>query len=81
MTGEMHPASSFRQVNQCTSVPLRFAPGGSLFVVFRTPTDMAHAGGRRDFPAFQPVAEIGGPWTVEFDPRWGEHRHPCSSIR
>jgi hypothetical protein len=28
----------------------------------------------RNFPKFQPVAEIGGPWTVEFDPRWGGPR-------
>jgi hypothetical protein len=73
VTGEMRPASDFRQANRCTTVSLRFAPGGSLFIVFRTPTGLAQSAGR-NFPELEPVAEIGGPWTVEFDPRWGGPR-------
>ncbi len=41
--------------------------------MFRTPTDLVRSAGR-NFPEFQPVAEISGPWTVEFDPRWGGPR-------
>ena len=25
----------------------------------------------RNFPVFQPVQELSGPWTVHFDPKWG----------
>jgi hypothetical protein len=73
VTGEMRPAMDFKAKNGCTTLPLRLEPSGSLFVVFRKPLEQMHRAGR-NFPKFQPVAEIGGPWTVEFDPRWGGPR-------
>lgn len=73
VTGEMRPAPDFQFANGRTTLPLRFAPSGSLFVVFRTPTDRLHAAGR-NFPELEPIADVGGPWTVEFDPRWGGPR-------
>ena len=66
----MRPAAAFRQANCATTVPLRFAPSGSVFIVFRTPTDRAESAGR-NFPSLEPLAELSGAWTVEFDPRWG----------
>jgi hypothetical protein len=73
VTGEMRPAMDFRQANGCTTVPLKLAPSGSLFVVFRAPTDRVHSAGH-NFPELEPIADVGGPWTVEFDPRWGGPR-------
>jgi hypothetical protein len=73
VTGEMRPASAFQQANGCTTVPLEFAPSGSIFVVFRTPTERVRSNGR-NFPELETVAELGGPWTVAFDPRWGGPR-------
>jgi hypothetical protein len=71
--GQMRPAAAFRQENGLTTVPLQFAPTGSLFVVFRAATDRVRSAGR-NFPALEPVAKLTGPWTVEFDPRWGGPR-------
>ena len=51
-------------------MPLKFDPSGSLLVVFRTPTDVKESHGT-NFPEFEPVQTIGGPWSVAFDPKWG----------
>ena len=59
-----------RSETRCTSVPLKFDPSGSLLVVFRTPTDVKESHGQS--PEFEPVQTIGGPWSVAFDPKWGE---------
>lgn len=68
--GKRRPASAFRQHNGRTTLPLEFEPGGSLFVIFRNPTNVAQADGR-NFPEFKTVAGIDGPWIVKFDPKWG----------
>jgi hypothetical protein len=73
VTGEIRPALAFKQENQGTTVTLKFGPSGSLFLIFRTPTDVAQSQGQ-NFPDFEPVQEIGGPWTVAFDPQWGGPR-------
>jgi len=55
-----------------TTVPLEFAPCGSLFVVFRKPAETGTAPtAKRNFPRWAPHYELAGPWTVRFDPRWG----------
>lgn len=70
VTGEQRVAAAYEQTDGRTSMPLEFAPHGSLFVIFRKPADVAQAKGR-NFPEFKPLQELGGPWTVQFDPRWG----------
>lgn len=70
MTGETRPAKAFSQTNGRTTVPLRFEPNGSLFVVFRKPVDGAESNGQ-NFPEFRSVQEIDGSWEVSFDPDWG----------
>jgi hypothetical protein len=75
VTGRTRQASAFTQRNRCTTVPLKFEPSGSLFVVFREPTQTAQASGQ-NFPVFKPVLKIDGPWTVAFDPRWGGPKDP-----
>ena len=56
-----------------TRVPLEFAPCGSWFILFRQPAGSPPAqtpdGG--NFPRLSRLAELTGPWTVRFDPRWG----------
>jgi hypothetical protein len=42
-TGKMERAPLFRETNGCTTVPLRFDPAGSVFVVFRQPVSGDHA--------------------------------------
>jgi hypothetical protein len=72
VTGESRPADAFKQAGGRTSVPLEFAPYGSLFVVFRQPISMEAQGeASSNFPAYSIQVEIQGPWSVSFDPKWG----------
>jgi hypothetical protein len=53
-------------------VPLALEPGQSFFIVFRQKADAPSAPGKeQNFFKLEPLAEVAGPWQVEFDPRWG----------
>jgi hypothetical protein len=69
VTGTCRLARAFTQTNGCTTVPLEFAPHGSLFVIFRKSARALGTG--RNFPSFTKVCELTGPWEVRFDPKWG----------
>jgi hypothetical protein len=71
VTGESWTAGRFKQGEGVTTVPLEFAPYGSLFVVFRQRISTAVMGIGQNFPVYSPVAQVEGPWTVSFDPKWG----------
>lgn len=70
LTGQIRNASSYRQESGRTVLSLELASSGSLFVVFRQPTDQLEARGR-NVPELDRLTELSGPWTVHFDPRWG----------
>lgn len=77
VTGEMRRLPVFRTDGGRTLVPLEFAAGQSLFVVFREPT--AEAPGpapKGNFEAPRVLRELTGPWEVTFDPEWGGPREP-----
>jgi hypothetical protein len=42
-----------------------------MFVVFRHDAQAANVVSGRNFPTFSTPYEIDGPWTVQFDPKWG----------
>ncbi len=70
--GQVIPCRAFQQQQGRTMLPLRLAPSGSLFVVFRKPIDAKIAGkAASNFPDTEALFTITGPWTVRFDPRWG----------
>ena len=72
VTGRMQPAAAFQQSAGRTTLPLEFAPYGSLFIVFRTPVAVdARGSAVRNFPAYRDAQELVGPWRVQFDPKWG----------
>ena len=73
LNGEIRDAVAFTQTNDHrTTVPLELGPRGSLFVVFRKPIEAIRSGaGDRNFPVYSQIAEVKGPWTVYFDPKWG----------
>jgi hypothetical protein len=75
LTGETRVAAAFRIAEGCTSVPMEFAASGSIFVVFRQPAAMTEATGE-NFPVRESLTELGGPWTVQFDPTWGGPEQP-----
>jgi hypothetical protein len=72
VTGERRDATAFRQANGRTTVPLEFGPGGSIFVVFQKPiaTDVAGETAS-NYPGTSVLTTLPGPWTVNFDPKWG----------
>ena len=72
VTGEIRDATAFRQENGRTIVPLEFGTYGSVFVVFRK-SIAADASGTTasNYPATQMLTTLSGPWTVNFDPKWG----------
>ncbi|HEX3625644.1 MAG TPA: glycosyl hydrolase [Verrucomicrobiae bacterium] len=76
VTGEIRDATAFRQDNGRTSMPLEFGPCGSVFVVFRKliGTDISGSAAS-NYPSLRPLETISGPWTVNFDPKWGGPRH------
>lgn len=72
VTGEIRDATAFKQENGRTTIPLKFGPTGSVFVVFRKPIAEDAAGTTAsNYPALQPLDTLSGPWVVNFDPKWG----------
>jgi hypothetical protein len=69
-TGSTEPAAACEMKDGCTSLPLRFDPSGSMFVVFRKAASGEAVRGK-NWLEFKPVQEIAGPWEVSFDPKWG----------
>ncbi len=60
-TGVMEPAPVYTEQEGLTTVPLRFGPAGSVFVVFRKPAAADHAVAVRNVAATEtkgPVAEL-----------------------
>lgn len=75
VTGEIRDATAFRQKDGRTTVPLEFAPCGSVFVVFRKPISTDVSGvAESNYPTLRPLETLSGPWTVKFDPKWGGPR-------
>ncbi len=72
VSGATRPAAVYSQTEGRTTLPVQFAPYGSVFVVFRKPIlGTAAPVARRNFPVFGAPHELSGPWTVQFDPKWG----------
>ena len=68
--GEVRNLPEFTVENGRTSVPLRFEPHQSYFIVFRRPVSAEKQTGR-NFPETEGAAGLSGPWEVAFDPEWG----------
>ncbi len=71
VTGEIRNLTDWRLDNGRTAVPLAFAPRQSWFVVFRKAAAPGTTTPAANFPELKPVIQIGGPWQVSFDPKWG----------
>ena len=70
LTGERRELPVFRQAEGRTVVPIEFAAAQACFVVFREQRRTAPAA-KTNFPRIRTIQELGGPWTVAFDPQWG----------
>ncbi len=73
VTGARRDLPEYKEAgDQCVEVPITVEPHQSFFVVFHRPAyGVNKSGGKPNFPELRQVAEIGGPWTVAFDPKWG----------
>ncbi len=72
VTGDIRDARAFVQSGGRTSLPLVFAPFGSIFVIFeRKIAETQNGAGRTNGEVLAPATTISGPWSVRFDPRWG----------
>src|SRR6185437_12777046 len=71
MTGEHHFAAAYTQGEGLTKIPLHLGPYGSQFIVFRESSSAHPATAKQNEPEFRQLAELTGPWTVAFDPKWG----------
>lgn len=75
VSGEQRELPQFETMDERSSVPLELAPYGAVFVVFRksssgTDLQAGHTALPDNFPTFNPLQELTGPWTVQFDPQW-----------
>ncbi len=77
MTGEIRDLPEFAVRGGITTVPLRFDPVGSGFVVFESDAKTAASTTQHgsNLVIHTPVAKIATPWDVHFDPAWGGPDH------
>lgn len=67
-TGSMRKLPAYEQKENATVVPLKLAPYESVFVVFREKASQAVAANVEvNYPEPTLLAELKGPWTVQFD--------------
>lgn len=72
LTGEIMDTKAFSQKEGMTKVPLTLEPYGAIMVVFNRAIDEnAQGAAQRNYPDYQTVKNITGPWMVNFDPKWG----------
>jgi len=71
VTGEIRLLSQFTTKDGLASVPLRFEPNQSFFLVFRRPAGKAESSEGQNFSALAAVSVLSGSWEVSFDPKWG----------
>ena len=72
ISGAMRDAAAFRQADGRTTVPLEFAPYGSIFVIFRKPIPQDRQGtAPGNSPKLSEPVELQNAWTVRFAPQWG----------
>lgn len=79
VTGDIRRLPSFSRTDDGTAVPLKFAPGESVFVVFRDKDAVTPqvAPAHLNYAATETIAEIGGAWNASFQP---ERRGPSQSV-
>lgn len=72
ITSRIRLLPQFTQADGRTSLPLRFPPYGSMFVIFRrSPSVETATRVVSNFPTVTPVLTLDGPWQVKFDQKWG----------
>jgi hypothetical protein len=69
-TGNIRSLSAYIQHENTTAVPLKLEPYESVFVVFRKSAGKSSAESvEANYPQSSLLADLKGPWTVQFDPK------------
>jgi hypothetical protein len=79
VTGESRVLPEYRVEDGRTIVPMSFEAKQSFFVVFGvlSPESGVRAqNAGRNFPELKPLQALTGPWSVQFDPKWGGPAQP-----
>ena len=72
ISGTMRDAAAFSQADGRTTVPLKLAPYGSIFVIFRKSIPQDRQGtAEGNSPKLSEPVELQTAWTVKFAPQWG----------
>jgi hypothetical protein len=71
LTGRICDLLRFSELAGRMTVPLRFEPHQSYFVVFRKPAGAPPAPAAKNFASLTNLIKIRGPWDVRFDPKLG----------
>jgi len=71
-TGAIRKLPEFAEKDGRITVPLRFEPMQSWFLVFRNSSRLApRDAGTKNFLSRSERTTLAGPWQVSFDPKWG----------
>jgi len=71
LTGERRALPEFASSAGCTSLPLRFEPLESCFVIFRRPAMAVASSEKNNLDLRDAGVTLAGAWEVSFDPKWG----------
>lgn len=71
VTGEVRDAGVWKMENGRTSLPLRFEPNGSIFVVLQKNTSVKEGVSGKNWYELESTKKISGPWKIAFDPDFG----------
>ncbi len=84
VTGDIRLLPEYQESDGRSTIPLRFEPHQSWFVVFRSRSQNSASSAKataamevrsqnvdKNFPETKPVVELSGAWDVQFDPKWG----------
>ena len=73
VTGKRYRLTDVQEESGRSVLPMRFAPRQSFFIMFRE--HQGHSidsfSKRTPFPRLKEIANVTGPWQVDFDPAWG----------
>lgn len=75
--GSVRSLPAYEQKEQTTVVPLKLEAFESAFIVFRTEAGKSQVTGvEANYPKQTVIAELAGPWTVQFDPAMRGPKEP-----
>jgi hypothetical protein len=79
VTGKIRALPEYREEGVQTVVPLKFESRQSYFVMFRKEGQGFRVqGSGKNFQNLVSLMSLSGPWTVQFDPRWGGPQKPVT---